>query len=152
MLKLGHIIRKMTEILIEEYDRSSRRLRDEQVRDRFLADLLFIESLDAHSARAQARTFGIDLKAPACVAVIETMAQLQLTDPVREGQTEPSRDMQRESPRDPQRESPRDPQRESPKDAVNQKSVRERLLDEIRWDLTLEGGVAMSCCMVRPTS
>lgn len=105
VLKFGHIIKKMTEILLLEYYRTSRLIHDEQARNSFLSDLLFREQLDDRTVRTQAQAFGIDILSSALVAVCE------VTFPASRDATDSNR---------------------------GDKTIRERILEEIRWDLRID--------------
>lgn len=105
VLKFGHIIKKMTEILILEYYRTSRLIHDEQARNSFLADLLFGEQLDDRTVRTRSQTFGIDILSSVLVVVCEV--------------TFKSGHDRADNPR-------------------SDKTIRERILEEIRRDLRFD--------------
>jgi len=105
VFKFGHIIKKMTEILVLEYYRTSRLIHDEQARTSFLTDLLFSDQLDDRSVRARAQVFGIDILAPCVIAVCEVAFQ------TGNGAIDQAR---------------------------QDKTTRERILDEIRWQIRFD--------------
>jgi len=105
VFKFGHIIKKMTEILILEYYRTSRLIHDEQAKTSFLTDLLFSDQLDDRSVRARAQVFGIDILSPCVIVVCEVSFH------TGKGVTEQARP---------------------------DKTTRERILDEIRWQIRLD--------------